>query len=117
MTTTKTAWKTKKATKNEISKKNSKKDSVSEVVVEKRISDDSETGVSVFTKTTTPKVVVQSEKMQTLEIDQNICKHGIIKSACMIVIGIIILMTFFLALKTYNTVNELSEYVHLIIHP
>jgi hypothetical protein len=32
---------------------------------------------------------------------------------CFIIICIIILATFFLSLKTYNTVNELAEYIIL----
>ena len=114
MVKAKTPWKLKG---NEVSKRSSKKETVSEVVTEKKISNDSNVGVSVFTKTTTPKVVIQSEKMDNAGIYQNICKHRIMKSACLIIMGIIILMTFFLALKTYNSVNELSDYVHLIVHP
>lgn len=114
MATTKTTWKTKN---NQVSRRNSKKESVSEVVVEKKISDNSDANVSVFTKTTSPKVVVQAEKMENFEFNQNIYRHKILLSACLVTMGIIILMTFFLALKTYNNVNELSDYIHLIIHP
>lgn len=114
MVEAKTPWKLKGK---EVSKRSSKKETVSEVVTEKKISNDSNVGVSVFTKTTTPKVVIQSEKMDNADIYQNVCKHRIIKSACLIIMGIIILMTFFLALKTYNSVNELSDYVHLVVQP
>ena len=114
MITTKTTWKTKKS---QVSRKGSKKESVSEVVVEKKVSDNSDANVSVFTKTTSPKVVVQAEKMESFEFNQNIYRHKILLYACLIIMGIIILMTFFLALKTYNNVNELSDYIHLIIHP
>jgi hypothetical protein len=114
MVKAKTPWKLKGK---EVSKRSSKKETVSEVVTEKKISNDSNVGVSVFTKTTTPKVVIQSEKMDNTGIYQNVCKHRIIKSACLIIMGIIILMTFFLALKTYNSVNELSDYVHLVAQP
>lgn len=115
MVKAKTPWKLKGK---EVSKRSSKKETVSEVVTEKKISNDSNVvGVSVFTKTTTPKVVIQSEKMDNAGIYQNVCKHRIIKSACLIIMGIIILMTFFLALKTYNSVNELSDYVHLVVQP
>lgn len=106
MTTIKVTWKTKK---DQVSRKNSSKESISEVVVEKKVSDNSDSEVSVLTKTTSPKVVVQSEKMDNFEINQNIYRHKIIKSVCLIVIGIIILMTFFLSLKTYNNVNELYQ--------
>lgn len=114
MVKAKTPWKLKEK---EVSKRSSKKETVSDVVTEKKISNDSNVGVSVFTKTTTPKVVIQSEKMDNTGIYQNVCKHRIIKSACLIIMGIIILMTFFLALKTYNSVNELSDYVHLVAQP
>ena len=106
MATTKTTWKTKS---NQVSRRNSKKDFVSEVVLEKKVSDNSESGVSVFTKTTTPKVIIQSEKMDEPEVYQNVKRHNAIKSICLIVMGIIILMTFFLCLKTYNDVNELYQ--------
>ena len=106
MATTKTTWKTKS---NQVSRRNSRKDSVSEVVIEKKISDDSEAGVSVFTKTTTPKVVIQSEEMRDPEVYQNVKRHNALKSICLIVMSIIILMTFFLCLKTYNDVNELYQ--------
>ena len=114
MVKAKTPWKLKGR---EVTKRSSKKETVSEGVTEKKISNDSNVGVSVFTKTTTPKVVIQSEKMDNAGIYQNVCKHRIIKSACLIIMGIIILMTFFLALKTYNSVNELSDYVHLVVQP
>jgi len=115
MVKAKTPWELKGR---EVSKRSSKKETVSEVVTEKKISNDSNVvGVSVFTKTTTPKVVIQSEKMDNAGIYQNVCKHRIIKSACLIIMGIIILMTFFLALKTYNSVNELSDYIHLVVQP
>ena len=114
MVTTKATWKTKKS---QVSRKDSKKESVSEVVIEKRMSSDSDIDVSVFTKTTTPKVVVQSEKMDCTSIYQNICEHRILKSACLIIMGVVILMTFFLSLKTYNTVNELSDYIHTVVLP
>lgn len=104
MIATKTTWKTKKS---QVSRKGSKKESVSEVVIEKKTSNDSDVGVSVFTKTTTPKVVIQSENVSTPQIIQSINRHRILKSACLIVMGIIVLMTFFLSLKTYNVVSEL----------
>ena len=104
MVTTKTTWKTTKVSKAKVSKKGTVSD-----VVEKKISANPDTSVSVFTKTTNPKVVVQSEKINTLHNIQNIHKDRILKSICLIVMGIIILMTFFLSLKTYQTVNELYE--------
>ena len=72
--------------------------------------------VSVITKTTTPKVVIQSEDITN---NDNILedKHLLLKLICFVIMCIILLMTFFLSLKTYNTVNELSDYIHLIIQP
>jgi len=69
--------------------------------------------VSVFTKTTTPKVVIQSENIDNSLFSENISKHQILKICCLIIMSIILLMTFFLTLKTYNAVNELSEYILL----
>lgn len=87
----------------------SEKDNVSEVVVEKNRNEQIETDVSVFTKTTNPKVVVQSEKVgdSVSFKDQSICGHRFLKSACLIILAIVLLTVFFLTLKTYNTVNEL----------
>ena len=85
--------------------------------MERKISDNSETGVSVFTKSTSPKLIIQSEKIDSPDIDQNISRHSILKSVCLIIMGVIILMTFFLSLRTYNNVIELSNYVHMVIHP
>ena len=106
MTTKKTTKKTKENSENRISKK----ENISEVIVEKKISNDTDTNVSVFTKTTNPKVVIKSEKVDntTFSQDQNTYRHRFLKSFCLIIMGIIILMTFFLTLKTYNTINELS---------
>jgi len=110
MVTSKSTWKVQKSTKSKVSpKKTTKKETISEVVVEKNVSNNSDTWVSVFTKTTNPKVVIQSDKIDTLDNCQKIHKHQILKSVCLIVMGIIILMTFFLSLKTYNTVNELYQ--------
>ena len=101
------AKKSKKIVKKGNSEKVSKKEAVSEVVTEKKISNHNDTDVSVFTKMTTPKVVIQSEEIDSPIITQNICRHSILKFTCLIIMGIIILMTFFLSLKTYNSVNEL----------
>ena len=114
MVKAKTTWKVERKS---ISKRGSRKETISDVVVEKKVSNESNVGVSVFTKTTTPKVVIQSEKMNNSNIYQSICRHKIIKSVCLMIIGIIILMTFFLALKTYNSVNELSDYIYWVIQP
>lgn len=75
--------------------------------------------VSVITKTTTPKVVIQSEKVSNNEDISNEIndKHLLLKLICFVIMCIILLMTFFLSLKTYNAVNELSDYIHWIIIP
>ena len=87
-----------------------KKRNISEVAIEKKVSNNSGTNVSVFTKTTNPNIVVLSEKMDnTHNYVQNTNRHRILKSACLIIMGIIILITFFLFLKTYNRVNELYQ--------
>lgn len=78
----------------------------------------SESDVSVFTKTTKPNLVIKSEKIRNNYNNCNSCCqkqkiHKILYFICMIIICIIILMTFFLTLKTYNAVEELSEYIML----
>lgn len=94
----------------DLCKKKSQSENVSEVIIEKKVSN-SDTNVSVFTKTTEPKVVIQSENVDISKVlkNQSICKHRLMKSICMITITVIILITFFLSLKTYNIVSELSQ--------
>ena len=90
--------------------KSSLKGTVSEVDVEREVSNNSETGVSVFTKTTSPKVILHSEKLNIAKTNQkNLRMCRLLKSVCLIVLGIVILMTFFLSLKTYHAVNELYQ--------
>lgn len=110
MITRKAVSKPKKTSNVEVSTKNSRKETVSDVVVEKKTSENSETGVSVFTKTTNPKIVVQSENLENSKVcqNQNICSCRFLKFVCLMIMSIIVLMTFFLALRTYNIVNELS---------
>lgn len=98
--------------KSSIKKTSSKKvDKILQVKMEKETPN-----VSVITKTTTPKVVIQSEGISNNDnILQN--KHLFLKLICFVIMCIILLMTFFLSLKTYNTVNELSDYIHLIVQP
>lgn len=90
---------------------NQKDEKVLQVKAEKESSN-----VSVITKTTTPKVVIQSENIKS---NDNVLddKHLLLKLVCFVIMCIILLMTFFLSLKTYNAVNELSDYVHWIIQP
>jgi len=103
--------KSKSSTKKAPSKKHEK---VLQVKTEK-----DQSSVSVITKTTAPKVIVQSENLQNndnilAEIND---KHLLLKLICFVIMCMILLITFFLSLKTYNTVNELSDYIHLIIVP
>lgn len=78
-----------------------------------------ESNVSVITKNTNPKVIIQSENV----IDNRDCsdqhrdKHLFLKLVCFIVMCMILLITFFLSLKTYNAIIELSDYVHWRIQP
>lgn len=109
------SW-TKKSWKNSANKKNTKKSWTTKIISDKKQTNTPETNVSVFTKTTNPKVVIKTEK---LENDWNGClcknqnKHKIICFFCFIIICIIILATFFLSLQTYNIVNKLAEYIML----
>ena len=96
-----------------ISKKAGKNSKNFSSIQEKEIERTSENNVSVFTKTITPKVVIQSENIDNSLFSENINKHQILKICCLIIMSIILLMTFFLTLKTYNAVNELSEYILL----
>lgn len=89
---------------------NKKNESVLQVKAEK------ESSVSVITKTTTPKVVIQSENVSSNE-KTSYDRHLLLKLVCFVIMCVILLMTFFLSLKTYNTLNELSDYVHWIIQP
>ena len=87
--------------------------------VERKPWNTTESNVSVITKNTNPKVVIQSENIND---DGNISnqisdKHLFLKLICFIVMCTILLITFFLSLKTYNAVNELSDYIHRRIQP
>ena len=82
-------------------------------IQEKEVEQTSENNVSVFTKTTAPKVIIQSENIDNNLFSEKVNKHQILKICCLIIMSIILLMTFFLALKTYNAVNELSDYILL----
>lgn len=95
----------KSKTKKAPSKRNN---SVSNLSIERRQSSNvTETDVSVITKTTNPKVLIQSESL-----DNNICtKHQLLRFICMIVMCMIILLTFFVSIKTYGLVQELSNYI------
>ena len=96
-----------------ISKKTEKDSRSSSSIQEEEIEHTSKNGVSVFTRTTSPKVVIQSENVNHNLLTPNLDKHQILKICCLIIMSIILLMTFFLSLRTYNAVNELSEYILL----
>ena len=105
-------WAQKMKQKNSISKKKQKEMIASEIVEEKKINNSPESNISVLTKTTNPKVVINSEDFKNC--DENLTiqkKHKLLKTVCFMIICIIILMTFFISLKTYNMVNELSYYI------
>lgn len=107
-------WTTKKSWSTLTSKKSSKRILDSDVVVTEKNVKTPESDVSVFTKTTNPKVVVKSENLKgrcDVSLQKCHCKHKILKCLCFVILCIIVLMTFFLALKTYNTVNELADYI------
>lgn len=92
---------------------NKKDDNVLQVKAEKEPSN-----VSVITKTTTPKVVIQSENVNNNNLLNEINdKHLLLKLICFVIMCVILLMTFFLSLRTYNAVNQLSDYVHWRIQP
>ena len=103
-----TTWKTKNVP-SKFSAWKSKKENVSEVVTEKKEVDNARTEVSVFTKTTNPKVIIQSENVDSSGHcqKQSFCGHKVLKTICLIILGIVVLINFFLALKTYNIINEL----------
>lgn len=107
-------WTQKKLQKSSLSKKRQKEVIASDVVEEKKINNSSESNISVLTKTTNPKVIINSENFKDNCNNlphHNRKKHKLLKSICFMIICIIILMTFFLSLKTYNIVNELSYYI------
>jgi len=83
-----------------------KKNWTSNLTTQESIEKPNEENFSVITKSTRPKVVIQSENIENeYSIYHN---HKMIKSIFLVVICCIILITFFLSLKTYNMVNELS---------
>lgn len=113
--TNETNW-TKKQWKSPISRKNSKKDWISNVSTNKKYTEHPETDVSVLTKTTNPKVIINTEDIKNGRNNlswkkQN--KYDILIFFCFIIMCIIILATFFISLQTHNIVKELSDYIIL----
>lgn len=83
-----------------------KKDWTSNLTTQENTERSNEEDFSVITKSTRPKVIIQSENIENnCSIYHN---HKMIKFIFLIVISCIILITFFLSIKTYNMVNELS---------
>lgn len=114
MKTAKTSkWRTKKGWKNIIFDNKEWKVETLGFDGEKKNNASSETNVSVFTKTTNPKVIVKSEKFKndSTSSQRNLNTIILLKFLCFSIMCIIILMTFFLSLKTYDIVNELSKYI------
>jgi len=99
------AW---KVVDRQVSKENSKKGSASEVVIEKKISDDSNENVSVITKMRSPDVVLKSERIRNNGYS-NVCtwKIRMLEFTCLITMCIVILATFFLSIRIYSMLNEL----------
>ena len=81
---------------------------IQNLAIQEKTENVKESHSSVITKSTKPKVVIQSENIE------NSCpcnKDKTIKSMLLIVICIIILITFFISLKTYNMANEIYQYL------
>ncbi len=109
-----TSW-IKKPKKKPTTNKSQKKDWISNLTTDKKYTE-REPNVSVFTKTTNPKVVIKAENLKN-DHNNPWCKirnkHNMLMFFCLIIICVIILATFFLSLQTYNTVNRLAEYIIL----
>lgn len=115
MKTDKKAGSITKKQKTSATKESSQKTWKANAVAEKKVSNAWDTNVSVFTRTTNPKVIIQSESIKDnwkFSCHRNRNSHKLIKFVCFIVICLIVLMTFFLSLKTYNIVNNLSNSVN-----
>ena len=87
-----------------------KKTSFSELSIQKKVNNPNESDFSVITKTTKPKVIIQSENFGNDNVFHcNSNNHKFIKYILKVVMCIIILITFFLSLKTYDMVVNLSK--------
>ncbi len=69
-----------------------------------------ESNVSVITKTTNPRVVIQSENFDK-DSQWDLHKHMLLKFICLIVMCTIILITFFVSIKTFCMVKDLTQYI------
>lgn len=72
--------------------------------------DISETNVSVITKTTNPRIVVQSENLDK-DHKLNLHEHTLLKFICLIIMCVIVLITFFISIKTFDMVKDLTHYI------
>lgn len=99
-----------------ISKRTSKKDWTTSMPINEKHTSHPDANVSVFTKTTTPKVVINAENTKNnhnnLSWKKN-SKYDVLIFLCFIMMCIIILATFFISLQTYNIIKELSDYIIL----
>ena len=98
--------------------KNKQNKSNIETFIKKSTPNFPEKEVSVITKTTKPQVMIQSEKIDRSQenLIQNWTiltndKNHLIKFCCIIITWIIILLTFFLSLKTYNMIKDLYNII------
>lgn len=77
-------------------------------VVENEKREQTESNVSVFTRSTNPKVVVWAEKVSNEKSCCNRqCSWRIIKFVFMVVMSILLIITFFVSLRTYHIVENL----------
>lgn len=92
-------------------KTNVSKKRKSESKISEKDSTSNITSVSVITKSTKPNVVIQAEKFESKN-SINTDEKMIFTQICMFVVGIIILLTFFLSLKTYKIVNQNNDIIN-----
>ena len=77
-------------------------------VVENIKKGQSESSVSVFTRSVNPKVVVWAEKVNNENLCCNRqCSWKIIKFVFMVVMSILLIITFFVSLRTYHIIENL----------
>ncbi len=77
-------------------------------VIENVKKEPTESNVSVFTRSTNPKVVVWAEKVNNEKSCYNRqCSWRIMKFVFMVVMSILLIITFFISLRTYHIVENL----------
>ena len=100
VTNKKTDWKTEKNRQSQtVIKKNSN-----------TTEESPETNVSVITKTTNPRIVIQSENFNR-DYQFGLHKHTLLKFICLIIMCVIILITFFISIETFDMVRDLTHYI------